>query len=45
MNRNQCDQFVKKYFRHNVEIKREYIFKEDIDALNEQLNKDQIEFK
>jgi hypothetical protein len=45
MNRSQCDRFVKEHFRHNVEIEKRYIFQKDIDALNEQLHREQIEFE
>ncbi len=45
MNRSQCDRFVKKHFRHNADVEKDYIFQRDIDALNDQLHRDQIEFE
>ncbi len=43
MNRRQSDRFVREHFKHSVETKKEYIFQSDIQALNQQLHKDQIE--
>jgi hypothetical protein len=45
MNRSQCDRFVRQHFKHNADVDEEYIFQRDIDALNEQLHKDQLEFE
>jgi hypothetical protein len=42
INKSQCDRFVKEHFKHSVEIEENYIFQNDIQVLNEQLHKDQI---
>jgi hypothetical protein len=41
--RSQCDRFVKEHFKHSAELEENYILQNDIQALNEQLHRDQLD--
>jgi hypothetical protein len=43
MNRNRCNRFIRKHFKYSADAKSDYIFQKNIQALNEQLQRDQIE--
>jgi hypothetical protein len=45
IDRSQCDQFARKHFKHSADERGDYIFEEDIQALNEQLHAGNIGFE
>ncbi len=45
MDRSQCDRFARQHFKHSAGAGGGYIFQGDIDALNEQLHRGQLEFE